>query len=248
MRRRRIKINPGERYGKLTVIEELNTKDRTVRCKCDCGNIIDISVYGVKRGHVKSCGCARIESNHLKKKHGKEPKRLYPIWRGMRDRCYRKASVVYKYYGERGITVCDEWNHDFAKFRDWAIASGYKDNLTLDRIDNSLGYSPDNCRWATVFAQQGNRTDGSKSIYVYESGKKIPLIEYCVKNGISYHRAFGLTKRGVKIEEIRSQQIKKYGFINNVRQYDRHTRAPKNVTHLSRVTDVTNVCSIDKRL
>lgn len=75
--------------------------------------------------------------------------RLYQRWYNMIYRCHNPKSTKYKYYGEKGITVCEEWKNSFSAFKEWALSSGYADNLQLDRIDNEKGYSPDNCRWIT---------------------------------------------------------------------------------------------------
>lgn len=75
--------------------------------------------------------------------------RLYRIWHNMKSRCYCKSFSRYKYYGGRGITVCEEWKNDFKAFRQWAIANGYQDDLQIDRIDNSGNYEPSNCRWVS---------------------------------------------------------------------------------------------------
>lgn len=90
------------------------------------------------------------------KTHGMTGTRLYRIWRGMRARCETPSCTVYRYYGGRGITVCQEWM-DFKTFYKWAISNGYADHLSIDRIDNDKGYSPDNCRWATQSEQLKNR-------------------------------------------------------------------------------------------
>jgi hypothetical protein len=75
----------------------------------------------------------------------------------MLNRCYNSQDKKYPLYGGRGITICDEWRNDFKTFYDWAMTHGYKDDLTIDRIDNDKGYAPDNCRWATVTEQNRNR-------------------------------------------------------------------------------------------
>lgn len=97
--------------------------------------------------------------------HGKSNTRLYGIYRGMWCRCYNKNHEHYNQYGGRGITICDEWLHDFMNFYKWAINNGYDDNLTIDRIDNNKGYSPNNCRWVNQKIQLRNRKNTVKINY-----------------------------------------------------------------------------------
>lgn len=126
----------------------------------------------------------------------KEYKRLNSIFRGMKDRCYNPKNYEYNKYGGRGIVVCDEWmNHERVKtlgrvtkgwvaFKEWALLNGYQDNLSIDRIDNNKGYSPDNCRWADAKTQSNNRGD-----FVYKityKGKTQTLKQWCEELGLKY--------------------------------------------------------------
>ena len=163
----------GMRFGKAVVCEDAGRNKRKEKlwiCQCDCGNKFTATSYHLRSGHTKSCGCLQREKSALvHTTHGKSHTRLWGIWIGMRSRCNLETHFNYALYGGRGIKVCDEWNDNFENFYKWAINNGYTDNLTLDRIDNDKGYSPDNCYWADNITQGNNRRNNHYITYNNET-------------------------------------------------------------------------------
>lgn len=147
----------GKNFGNLVVIKEAKKKDNHRRwiCKCGCGKYTIKNQESLTRGQSYSCGCL-----YHKGKHHKRNTRLYTIWDSMKQRCGNPNNSHFYNYGGRGITVCDEWNNSkdgFENFYNWSIKNGYKDSLTLDRIDVNGNYEPRNCRWITNHEQQFNK-------------------------------------------------------------------------------------------
>lgn len=116
------------------------------------------------------------------KTHGCSKTRLFEVWDSMKDRCNKPAHRAYARYGGRGIRVCAEWDNDFACFKEWAEKSGYKEGLSLDRIDNNGNYEPSNCRWATRQEQANNRCSNR---YVTINGVTKTCAEWYRGAGIS---------------------------------------------------------------
>lgn len=153
----------GNVYGALTVIKRAGTKNGHVtwECRCECGNMTVTNSSLLKSGTTKSCGCRRVyKCGETHRKHGQTRTRLYIIWQHMKQRCLNPKAAKYKYYGGRGITVCEEWL-SYESFSKWAIENGYQEDLTLDRIDVNGNYEPSNCRWATWKVQQNNKRNNN---------------------------------------------------------------------------------------
>ena len=166
----------GRKFGKLTVVERAkNSKGGKSRwlCSCDCGKEKIVLGDSLRNGITSSCGCKYFESNKGRNKtHGQTKTRLHRIWSSMKQRCNYPNARCFELYGGRGITVCDEWSNSFEAFRDWALANGYAEGLTIDRINVNGNYEPSNCRWATFKEQENNRTNNRKVTY---KGKEYTL-------------------------------------------------------------------------
>lgn len=150
----------GRRFGRLTALHESDSPKHWV-CECDCGGRTRSRKSDLLGGHARSCGCYRDERrNEAKTTHGMSGGRLYGIWCIMRTRCgaIGKKHAKHVHYKDKGVRVCPEWTEAFEPFRDWSLANGYDDALTIDRIDNSKGYEPGNCRWITLLDNLRNRT------------------------------------------------------------------------------------------
>lgn len=178
---RKAKDLTGQKFGRLIALYRLrNTNGRTKwLCVCECGNLVEPTQNNLQRGKTKSCGCLNKE---IVTKHGKSKCKLYKVYHAMLDRCNNNHHN-YNYYGGRGIAVCDEWKDDFMAFYKWAIDNGYRDNLTIDRIDVNGNYEPDNCRWVTT--KQQNRNKRSNHNYTI-NGKTYCLSEWCERQGLKY--------------------------------------------------------------
>ena len=166
-------------YGELTIKEYVG-RDKNhfpyFWCECSCGAKKICRLYPLRQGVVISCGhIQRKNTSDTSKTHGLSKSKLYNIYHSMRSRCYKEYDNRYYCYGERGITVCDEWldkENGFVNFYNWAMANGYRDDLSIDRKDVNKGYSPDNCRWATDLEQARNK---ATTVWLTYAGYTFPI-------------------------------------------------------------------------
>lgn len=185
----------GQRFGKLIVVSRAeNDKKGQARwlCQCDCGGSTITTRYNLITGQTKSCGCI------LRSPRTTElDRRLSGVHSNMKARCSNPNNPHYKYYGGRGITVCEEWQH-VDKFREWAYNNGYKPGLTIDRIDVNGNYEPSNCRWVTMQEQQFNKTDSHLITY---KGETKCLAEWENQLGIDHRTILARLNNGWTVEQ-----------------------------------------------
>lgn len=179
---RKPELIPGDKYGMLTCIGKDPSRKRRYFFKCECGNVKSILGYEVKKGNTVSCGCRRkwLLQGNVHRTHGDCYTRLYGTWQNMRRRCETPSATFYRDYGGRGITICDEWL-DYQAFKEWALNNGYRDDLTIDRIDVNGNYEPSNCRWVTQKVQANNTRRNHRITY---NGETHTLSEWSEITGI----------------------------------------------------------------
>lgn len=176
----------GKRFNNLVVVSESEERrDGRVcwNCLCDCGNVTIVKGSSLKSGNTKSCGCR----NH-KKKHGdvfrgpdgkKRSTKLYSVWKAMKDRIFNVKNKFYNIYGGRGITITEDWL-EYVNFKKWALTSGYEEGLYIDRINNDMGYTPENCRWVDSKTSARNRR------CLVLDAEKVEEIKRLRNNGLKY--------------------------------------------------------------
>lgn len=207
----------GKKFGKLTILsvfKKAQGKKKIIynyhaHCKCDCGKECDISVSDVVNGKRRSCSCD--PSQNIKD-------RLHNIYAAMKQRCYYVNGKRYKDYGGRGIVICDEWLNSYENFKEWALSHGYRDDLTIERIDNNGNYCPENCKFASYQIQSSNQrirkdnTSGYRGVHfskihncwlarIQVNKKRIAIGQF--KNPEEAHNA--------RVQYLREHKLTQYG-------------------------------------
>ena len=196
------------KFDKLTAIEVFSrgaNKSAIWLCKCDCGNEVLIQSSALQQDRPHSCNsCKSKKMWEQRPSHRGTKTRLYSIYHNMKKRCENKKASNYHNYGGRGISVCNEWK-SFEPFCEWAQANGYQEDLTLDRIDNSKGYSPDNCRWITYKEQAYNTRQNH---FITLNGETLTLTEWAEKLGINSSTICQRFKLGWSVEKALLTPVK----------------------------------------
>lgn len=184
----------GIKFGNLTVLkldENSTSKHRKWHCKCDCGNSTSVYATNLKSCATTSCGCKSSRHEHKLKeintKHGLSRSKIYHVYHSVKNRCFKKTNKHYKDYGARGIIMCDEWKTSFETFYNWATSNGYKEGLTLERMDVNGNYDPENCTWITQSEQCNNKRT---TLYATINGETKTLKEWSEISGITYNTLF----------------------------------------------------------
>lgn len=201
---------PGDKYGRLTLLHEVKGQECRpskrkwlVRCDCKDGTEKEVSLDNMRGGTTSSCGCMQREAAAAAKTtHGMTEHPIYVVWTNMVQRCTNPSAHSFERYGGRGITVCDAWKTFDVFYAD--MGDGYAKGLQIDRIDNSKGYEPENCRWAT--RTENGRNKRNNRLVGYQGGN-ITLSEACVIAGMKYDNVCSRIRRGWPISRALGAQF-----------------------------------------
>jgi len=198
---KRIVVNPGDNFGRLTIVEEVDSHSKRPKrwrryflCQCECGKTIIAELSHLRTGHTTSCGCLKHDVGarigRMTATHGQTGTPTFKSWDTMRQRCNNPNDKKYRHYGGRGIVVCERWS-DFENFL--ADMGEKPDGMTIDRIDNDGNYEPGNCRWATLVQQARNKRNNVMLTY---QGNTFCLAEWAVRTGLTYRTIHSRYKSG----------------------------------------------------
>lgn len=197
-----MKYKVGQKINKLKIIKKLQERDKfgSIQwlCKCDCGNF---KIYTTSNLNVvKGCG-------HCKGKHNYSNTKLYRTYYRMKNRCYNNKFPHYENYGGRGIKVCDEWLKNFNNFKEWSLNNGYKEGLSIDRINPNGNYEPSNCRWITMLEQANNKRN---NLFFTINGITKTEAQWCREYNIPVTNVRRRLSSGWSIEKALTFPIRKW--------------------------------------
>lgn len=197
----------GKIFNGIKVIRRVENKGKRVmfEAECHCGKIFVTRKDSLNENGIKSCGC-------LNEHHGTGT-RIYHIWSCMKDRVLNPKNKIYKYYGGKGIKICDEWI-DFRKFREWAFNNGYEQHLTIDRIDNSKGYNPENCRWVGMDVQAKNRDIAlifKDGVYLIDLIREKNLTKHSAR--LAFHKSENLNLTSLEFIDFYKNNLRPKVFV-----------------------------------
>ena len=203
----------GKKSNMLTAINIVNIKGKRkqnvnctmIECRCDCGNLTKIYPYQFEDNSILSCGCLKHRTPY-NATHKLSKEKLYHICETIRLKCTSSKSHKYYLYGARGISMCQEWFNDFLAFREWSLSHGYKEGLTIDRIDNDGNYEPSNCRWVDRKTQQRNRRTCK---YITYNGETKCLAEWCEELNLVYKTINNRLNKGWSVERAFTTPVKR---------------------------------------
>ena len=196
----------GQRFTRLTVIKELDrvffktTSSRTYLCKCDCGNEVIALPSNLHRGATKSCGCLKRDTaGDTRRTHGMSNSPEYRIWCGIHQRCYNEKQKEFHLWGGKGITMSEAWKDNFKQF--YAdMGPRPSPSHSIDRIDGSIGYSKENCRWSTPTEQSLNTTKTHKFMF---NGELMSLRQVAKTIGCSYYTLYSwVIRKNIPLNEV----------------------------------------------
>lgn len=191
----------GRQFGRLTAIERMPPHGKNTAlmwvCKCECGGTAIVRGTDLVNGHTMSCGCYK----KMQKAIPNGELRLHRIWANMKQRCSNPKTKDYRYYGGKGVCVCEDWLN-FENFYYWAMSHGYRDGLTIERKDNNGNYCPENCEWIEANRQQRN-TGRNRRFVMF--GKVFTLSELCRIYGQPRSTIESRLKKGVPLERALKQ-------------------------------------------
>lgn len=193
----------GRRFGRLVAVQRAERigGHTAWECVCDCGKRTVVKTSNLTVGKTQSCGCLWLEKARARLLvHGDSNTKLYGVYRTILSRCYTPTETSYDRYGAIGITVADVWRckDGYMNFKEWAMANGYADGLTIDRIDVNGNYCPENCRWVSPYVQNRNKRN---NVLITAGGRTMIESDWAKETGIRRQTIGSRLSRGWSAEE-----------------------------------------------